>query len=70
MKTSYDPEADAAYISFSDRPVIEAEEVAPNVILHYDGDNRVTGIEILFASETLSKGAISDLATVARPAAA
>lgn len=70
MKTSYDPEADAAYLTLSDRPVREAEEVAPNVILHFDEDNRIAGIEILFASETLARGATASLAKLARPAAA
>lgn len=70
MKTSYDPEADAAYLTLSDHPVREAEEVAPNVILHFDDENRIAGIEILFASETLARGAAAGLAILPRPAAA
>ena len=33
MKSRYDPEADALYVSFSDAPIIESEEVRPGFIL-------------------------------------
>lgn len=54
--TTYDPEADAVYVHLTDAAVQESEEVAPGVVLDYDADGRVTGVEILSASKTLAPG--------------
>ncbi|MCC6936521.1 MAG: DUF2283 domain-containing protein, partial [Thermomicrobiales bacterium] len=40
----------ALYIRLSDATIVESEEVQPGIILDYDGDNRVVGIEILRVS--------------------
>ena len=56
MKTSYDPEADALYVRFADKPVIESEEVRPGFVLDYDADGRIVAVEILDASEHLASG--------------
>jgi uncharacterized protein YuzE len=45
----YDPETDAAYLRFSSQAVIESEEVAPGVVLDYDADGRMVGMEVLQA---------------------
>jgi uncharacterized protein YuzE len=62
MKSRYDPEADALYVSFSDAPIIESEEVRPGFILDFDADGRAVGIEVLDASERLPEDA--DLRTL------
>jgi uncharacterized protein YuzE len=62
MKSRYDPEADALYLSFSDAPIIESEEVRPGIIFDYDAEGRVVGIEVLDAAEHLSGG--GDLRTL------
>ena len=54
--TRYDPEADAAYIKLSGASVFESEEVAPDIILDFDREGRVTGIEVLNASMRLAPG--------------
>jgi uncharacterized protein YuzE len=56
---TYDPEADAAYVSFSDAVVTDSAEVSPGVVLDYDGEGRVVGIELLGARKTLAPGAWS-----------
>ncbi|MGH6899434.1 MAG: DUF2283 domain-containing protein [Geminicoccaceae bacterium] len=57
---TYDPEADALTFRLSEALVAdrlsealvaESEEVAPNVILDFDAEGRVVGIEMLFVSE-------------------
>ena len=53
---TYDPEADAAYIYLGDGPIIESEEVAPGIVLDYDAEDRVVGIEVLGASKVLAPG--------------
>ncbi len=57
--TTYDPEADALYIQLSDTRPVEAEEVAPNVMLDFDVEGRVVGIEVLTATKVLAPGAWS-----------
>jgi uncharacterized protein YuzE len=47
MKLQYDPQVDAAYLTLIDSPVADSEEVKPGIVLDYDANNRVVGIEIL-----------------------
>jgi uncharacterized protein YuzE len=54
LKTLYDPEADALYLRFLDKPVAESEEVADGVVLDFDDTHRIVGIEVLEASKRLS----------------
>lgn len=51
MRMTYDPDADALMLRLSEAPVQESGEVAPNVVLDYDAEGRVVGIEILFVSD-------------------
>ena len=50
----YDRDADAAYIRFSPDTVVESEEVADGVVLDYDRDGRIVGMEVLEARRHLS----------------
>ena len=65
MKMTYDPQADAAYIALVEGAVTESEEVAPGIVLDFDAEGRVLGIEVLNASATLAPGALESLATAA-----
>ncbi len=49
IKTSYDPEADALFIWLGPENAKSAEtrEISPGVMLDYDADGRLLGIEIL-----------------------
>jgi uncharacterized protein YuzE len=49
MRTSYDPEADAMFLWFGAEGIKSArtEEIAPGVLLDFDEDGRVIGIEVL-----------------------
>lgn len=59
----YFPETDMLYIELMSGVSTESEEVAPNVVLDFDADNKVIGIEIEDASKfiDLSRFEISDL---------
>ena len=46
-----DKEADALYLRLDDSKIIESEEVAPGVILDFNEQNQVVGIEILHLSK-------------------
>jgi uncharacterized protein YuzE len=50
MKIDYDPETDTLMVSLSDELVEESDEVAPGVILDFDAQGRVLGVEILNVS--------------------
>lgn len=47
MKLHVDEKADALYLRLDDSKIIESEEVSPGVVLDYDEENRVVGVEIL-----------------------
>jgi uncharacterized protein YuzE len=49
IQTSYDPEADAMSVWFAAPGVVAAatEEVAPGVMLDFDGNGQVIGVEVL-----------------------
>jgi uncharacterized protein YuzE len=51
MRMTYDPAADALMLRLSEAPIEESEEVAPNVVLDFDGEGRVVGVEVLFVSD-------------------
>jgi uncharacterized protein YuzE len=50
MKLKVDKENDALYLRLDDSIIVESEEVQPGVILDFDENNRVIGIEILALS--------------------
>jgi uncharacterized protein YuzE len=56
MRMTYDPAADAMYLYLTERSpgtpdVARTKEVAPGVMLDFDVENRVIGIEILSVSQ-------------------
>jgi uncharacterized protein YuzE len=54
VKVTYDPEVDVLRILLSSAPVEESDEDKPGVILDYDRDGNIVGLEILEASERVS----------------
>ena len=52
MKVRYDPETDTLTMRLSSQPVMESDEAHPGVILDYDQNGNVVGIEILKASQS------------------
>ena len=55
VKVGYDPVVDAAYIRFSREDIIETEEVSQGIMLDYDKDGRIVGLEVLDARAHLPK---------------
>jgi uncharacterized protein YuzE len=53
IRTSYDPETDAMFVWFGPEGVKSAgtEEVSPGIMLDFDSEGRVIGIEVLDVSE-------------------
>ena len=53
MKVTYDPEVDVVRIIFSRAPIEESDEDKPGVILDYDKDGNIVGLEALDASRRM-----------------
>ncbi len=53
MKVTYDPEVDVLRILFNSERIEESETVKPGVVLDYDKDDNIVGIEILHASKRI-----------------
>ncbi|SJM34911.1 DUF2283 domain-containing protein [Mesorhizobium delmotii] len=53
LKLEYDPEANAAYIRFSSEAIQESEEVSAGIVLDYDAEGHIVGMEVLDAREHL-----------------
>jgi uncharacterized protein YuzE len=67
---TYDPEVDAISVRFAPEGAhyVESEEVAPGVVLDYDTDGRVIGVELLYVRNLLAMGSAGTVTT--KPAAA
>jgi uncharacterized protein YuzE len=61
MRIIYDEEVDALYIRLKEAPYHESDEIREGLILDYDRDGNLIGIEILDASDYLSS---TELATL------
>ena len=53
MKVTYDTETDILRIILSEVAIDESDEDKPGVILDYDSDGNVVGMEILDASQRM-----------------
>ncbi|GFP20248.1 hypothetical protein HKBW3S42_00294 [Candidatus Hakubella thermalkaliphila] len=61
MRVRYDEQVDILYIRIKETPYYESDEIREGIIMDYDKDGNVIGIEILDASEYLAP---DELATV------
>lgn len=46
MKLNYYPETDSLYIDLSSNASVESQEISEGVVLDYDADGHLTGIDI------------------------
>ncbi len=53
MRVKYDHEVDVLSIEFSNAVVEESDEETPGIILDYDHNGKIVGIEILNASKRI-----------------
>ncbi len=54
MKLTIDREADALYLDLDDAPAAESKEISPGVILDYNAQGKVVGIEMLYLSKRVA----------------
>jgi len=53
MKLNYYPETDSLYIDLAERSSVESREVSEGVVLDYDSEGNLVGIDIDNASKKL-----------------
>jgi uncharacterized protein YuzE len=51
MKFHYYPETDSLYIELSEKPGVNSQEAAPNVVLDFDAEGHLVGIDLDHASK-------------------
>jgi len=54
MKLNYYPETDSIYIDLTDQPSSDSKEVSEGVVLDYDANGNLVGIDIDNASKKLN----------------
>ena len=66
MKLNYYAETDSLYIDLSSSPSVESVEISDGVVVDYDANGKITGIDIDHARENLD---LSELTTSHLPVA-
>lgn len=61
MRIRVDKKADALYFRLDESEIIESEEVSPGVILDFNKDDQVVGVEILSLSKRVPAVDYSDI---------
>ena len=51
MRLSYDPKTDSLYIHLTEKPSVDSDEVADGVVLDFDHDGGIVGIDVQHASK-------------------
>ena len=51
MRLHVDQQADALYLRLDESKIVESEEVSPGVVLDFNAENQVVGVEILRLSK-------------------
>ncbi len=51
MRVRVDHGADAIYVNLTDRAIKDSAEVADGIVVDYDAEGRIVGVEILEASK-------------------
>ncbi len=54
MRVHYYPETDSLYFDLAEKPSADSEEVAPGVVLDFDSDGNLVGIDIDRASKIVN----------------
>ena len=61
MRIKVDKETDTLYFRLDESRVVESEEIQPGVILDYDENNQVIGIEFLNISKRATSEELSSM---------
>jgi uncharacterized protein YuzE len=58
FRVNYHPDTDSICIEFSERPSVDSREISEGVVVDYDADGKVVGIDIDNAGNKLDLGRV------------
>jgi uncharacterized protein YuzE len=58
VKVSFHEQDDALYVRLDETPIVESEEVRPGVVLDYDSNDQVVGVELLGLIDRIDRTAL------------
>jgi uncharacterized protein YuzE len=58
MKLNYHADTDSLYIELSERPSVDSHEISEGVVVDYDAEGRVVGIDIDNAGNKIDLGRV------------
>ncbi|HUJ85462.1 MAG TPA: DUF2283 domain-containing protein [Burkholderiales bacterium] len=61
MRMHYDEQADALYLRLDDSKIIDSEEVQPGIVLDFNAERQVVGIEVLRLKERVPNADVKQL---------
>lgn len=61
MRLKVDHEADALYLTLGEGRANRSEEVAPGIIVDYDDQDRIVGIEVLYLTKRVPEAELRRL---------
>lgn len=61
MRIILDKESDALYFRLDENRIVDSEEIKPGVIVDYDANDRVVGVEFLNVSSRASKEQLNSI---------
>ena len=61
MRIKVDKESDTLYFRFDENSIVESEEVKPGVILDFDEEDKVVGVEFLGISARASQEELANM---------
>ena len=64
MKFHYYPETDSLYIELTERDSVDSQEASPGVVLDYDSDGVLVGIDIDHASSITDVSGLEDARSI------
>ena len=60
MKLNLDEDTDTLYLRLDESAIVESEEAHPGVVLDFNADNQVVGIEMLNISKRVEREKLLD----------
>lgn len=61
MRIRYDEKVDALYLELDDSKIVESEEVKPGIVLDFNAESQVAGIEVLELKRRVPKADLKQL---------
>ena len=61
MRVHFDEQADALYLRLDDSAIVESEEVRPGVILDFNEQHQVVGVELLRVAKRVPLASLKQL---------